>query len=198
MNSKKIMLGVMLVWLAGVVFIVRGIGEVPPPPPPPAVVAAPPPPPPAPVVAELPPPPPPPAPPLDELQDFLPCRNGQTAGQGVFQNWRSHYDDQGRYVVLIPFEGRLGDCTPPHLLNPAAASVVYVDFHGTWKWSQEKIWEKTGPVRLARLGRHDGFIRLSVNFNEKEVPAAVSAEVLHKDQVLALRFTFTRKEPDKK
>jgi hypothetical protein len=188
MNNKKIMLGVMLIWLAGVIFIVQGISETPLPPTLLGVVTAASPPPSASTVTEI---------PLNELQDFLTCRNGQTAGQGTFQNWRSYYDDQGRYVVLIHFEGHLGDYTP-HLLDLAATSVVYVDFHGTWEWSQEKILEKNGPVSLAHLGKHKEFIRLSINFNEKETPAAVSVEVLHKDQVLALRFIFTKKKPDKK
>lgn len=184
MNNKKIKLGVMLIWLAGIILIMQSTGEAPSPPTLGIMTATTPP---ASTVTEI---------PLNELQAFLPCRNGQTAGQGTFQNWRSHYDDQGHYIILIPFEGHLGDYTPH--LNLVATGVAYVDFYGTWEWTQEKIWEKNGPVRFTHLGKHKEFIRLSINFNEKEIPAAVSVEVLHKDQVLALRFIFTQKEPDKK
>jgi hypothetical protein len=131
------------------------------------------------------------APPLDELADFLPLKVGQREGDGVFKDLSGHYDKQGRYVLLIPFEGKLGEYKTRG--NLSSAHVYYTDFFGKWRWKKESVRETEGPVGRVRLGAHKGYIRLSLNFRDHEVPAAVSSEVLSKDQTLALRFTFETK-----
>jgi hypothetical protein len=133
-----------------------------------------------------------PEPPVDELQGFGPCPlddSGQ--GRGLLKTLDGHYDDQGRYLVLIGYEGQLGRMTVRQALDLRSLNVSYIDFAGRLPFLREHHPERAqGPVILARLGLHQGFTRLSLNFRDQRAPKKVDLEILCRDDVLAIRYSF--------
>jgi hypothetical protein len=200
------MLAVLIVWLAAMAAIYAAMGPVEPParpaltpilanldPRPAPELPVPPPQPREPVPPPQPrEPAPAPEPPADELQGFGPCPlddSGQ--GRGLLKTLDGRYDDQGRYLVLIGYEGRLGRMTVRQALDLRSLNVSYVDIAGRLPFLREHHPERAqGPVSLARLGLHRGFTRLSLNFRDRLAPRKVDLEILCRDDVLAVRYSF--------
>ncbi|MDR1546115.1 MAG: hypothetical protein LBU12_05270, partial [Deltaproteobacteria bacterium] len=112
------------------------------------------------------------------------------AGQGIFSGLKGRYDDQGRYVLSMRLDGRLGAAKIRNYLNRPSKNVTAVDFAGTYRVDRLDYWEAAGPARLAQFGLHKGFLRLSLNFRDGQAPAKVDVEFLCRNEELILRYSF--------
>jgi hypothetical protein len=132
----------------------------------------------------------------DELFDFVPCQQANSeygSGSGSLFNWRAHYDDQGRLVILAAYQGRLGAIQIRQDLS-SQKPVTALDISGLFQVEQLTVPSPGGLVKGLRLGQHRGFTRLSVNYLENRRPQRAVPEALCRpDQtggLLATRLTF--------
>ncbi|MDR2611859.1 MAG: hypothetical protein LBG06_03170, partial [Deltaproteobacteria bacterium] len=187
-RTRKILFGVMFIWFIGLYLLWVWTGEAPERPVEPALrEALAPPPPPAPAT-----PPPPeeaPAPPADPLAGYLPCQ-GTGAGRGSFGRLSGSYDDIGRFVLFIDFDGRTGGISGRESLRRPSKNVAYLDFEGDIPFSQEYLRPRGGALELVRLGRHRGFTRVSLNFSALRSPSEVRVEILCKQGSVAIRAAW--------
>jgi hypothetical protein len=132
---------------------------------------------------------------LDELADFSPCpgEDPKNSGSASLTNWRTHYDAEGRLVILTAYEGSLGTARVWQDLK-TSRPVTALDFHGSYRWDKLRLDVNVAPVRVVHLGRHPGFTRLSVNYYDRNPPRLVIPEILCRPGdtggLLAVRLTF--------
>ncbi|MDR0548084.1 MAG: hypothetical protein LBI10_01530 [Deltaproteobacteria bacterium] len=195
----------LIAWLAVVAIIVQVMGPAEPRrlmalAPPPKMVAK--------VKEPTPEPVPEPAPVVvatDELADFRPCvakNNPQSQGKGEasFGDFRFHYDDQGRFVLLAPYAGVIGDLTLREDLSPPKP-VTALDFRGSHKLVAYRltVTDQVGPVTAILWGQHPGFTRLSVNYDPTKPPKKAALEALCRPKeggggLFAARLAFSLNE----
>jgi hypothetical protein len=134
-----------------------------------------------------------PAPNPDELADFQPCptESQPTRGSAYFTDWRAHYDQRGRFVILATYRGELGQILVRQDLS-SERPVTALDLAGLHRLDRSSLDAEGGPVRGVKLGQHQGFIRIAVNYLHP--PQRAEAEILCQSDgaggVLAARLTL--------
>ncbi|MDR1607255.1 MAG: hypothetical protein LBT38_02440 [Deltaproteobacteria bacterium] len=121
--------------------------------------------------------------------------NPEGPGHGTFKFISGQTDEQGRYILLLEFEGQLGAFKTNTYRSEHTAS--YVDFEGDYNFVQD-VWPVKGAmVRQFRFGRHKDFTRLSLTYKTGQAPESAEAFVLKQGQILAVIFQFTGQKPQK-
>ncbi|MDR2142087.1 MAG: hypothetical protein LBR11_09925 [Deltaproteobacteria bacterium] len=114
-------------------------------------------------------------------------------GQGSFGKFKGGYDEAGRYILEMEFDGQLGQF---RVNTDQVQDVVatYIDFLGDFKFSQEVLRSPSGRVLRLRLGRHPGFTRLSLTYRTGQGPREAQVSVELKDSRLVITFEFVGQE----
>ncbi|MDR2422039.1 MAG: hypothetical protein LBE01_01520 [Deltaproteobacteria bacterium] len=179
-------------WLAAVFLVVKAMGpeaeaqsvlvaavpkvEAPPPEPAPAPAEA-------------------PAPPQDELADFSPCPKGagSSVGKAALSSFRAHFDERGRFVLLVAYHGSLGSILTRESLF-GARPVTALDLAGQYQTDFQSLKVAEGPITTVYLGQHQGFTRLAVNYDPAKTPQRAELEALCRPNatggLLAVRLAF--------
>ncbi|MDR2441977.1 MAG: hypothetical protein LBE31_00470, partial [Deltaproteobacteria bacterium] len=124
----------------------------------------------------------------DDLAQYRPCPVDREA-KGTLGQMTSHYDSEGRFVLLVDYTGQIGKYKyQSQLSEPIPFS--YLDLMGELNFKQELLTNPTGPVRQVRIGQHNDFARLSFTYREKIAPKETKIEVLCHNNSLAVRYTF--------
>ncbi|MDR1656652.1 MAG: type VI secretion system ImpA family N-terminal domain-containing protein [Deltaproteobacteria bacterium] len=133
--------------------------------------------------------------PADELTGYVQLPRSNASGWGLISDWAGHYDSQGRFIVCLPLTGKAG-AVKVRSDMAGRFPVTAVDLTGDYHFRQSTFKPfELGPVSFLRLGRHEGFLRLSVNYAQAVRPGQVSDEVVFFEApageiMVALRLTF--------
>ncbi|MDR1084140.1 MAG: hypothetical protein LBP22_04595 [Deltaproteobacteria bacterium] len=110
-------------------------------------------------------------------------------GQGTLGKITGYYTPEGQYVLDLEFNGQLGEyLTNTDLTQTQAAS--YVDLYGNFKYTQDFLNISQGPVRQFRIGRHEGFVRLSLTYRQGQAPNKAGVFLTARNGRLIVRFAF--------
>ncbi|MDR3203633.1 MAG: hypothetical protein LBV23_02640 [Deltaproteobacteria bacterium] len=127
----------------------------------------------------------------DELADYALCPSRPTEGGGLIKNMIGHYDSLGRYVILMDVDGRVGSSHIDQWLSLSRNDVTFVDFTGEYNFDKPIFRESaSGPIDHARLGKHQGYLRLSLNYREGRAPKKAAVELRCRYGALAVRYYF--------
>jgi hypothetical protein len=111
----------------------------------------------------------------------------------AFGDFRFHFDDKGRFVLLAPYAGVMGDLALREDLNPPKP-VTALDLSGSHRLATHRLTVAEGPVTTVLWGQHHGFTRLSVNYDPARPPQKATPEVLCRPKdgggLFAVRLTF--------
>jgi hypothetical protein len=126
----------------------------------------------------------------DEFSGWAVCQAQEGEGGGTFKGLASHYDAQGRLVLMVDYDGALGQFKSRNMLDSSAPS-SYIDFTGGWRITESLLLRRGGPLRQARLSlRPDGTTRLAFTWREYRAPKKADLELFCRDDRLAVRYTF--------
>jgi predicted secreted Zn-dependent protease len=126
----------------------------------------------------------------DELHGFAACP-AAPRGEGAFKRMSSHYDEEGRLVFLAGFEGTLGSPRAASVLDAAIPS-SYLELKGSYQASETLHFERSGPLRQARISKSGDVARITFTWREKYPPKKAGLEIWCLEGKLALRYTFER------
>jgi hypothetical protein len=126
----------------------------------------------------------------DVLTGFGPCP-AQEGGEGTLTSLVGKYDSQGRYVVYLGLHGRTGWPQIRESKEKNGQPVTFADLGGRYRQQVESFTEtEPGPVSRISLGLEKGITRLSLDYHRHKAPTNVGVEVLCRADTLALRYTF--------
>jgi hypothetical protein len=112
-------------------------------------------------------------------------------GQGSFAYLRGRYDQEGRYVLLLKLNGKLGQFKANTYRDPNGLVATYVDFIGDYQAEAEVLEVTPGPIRMFRFGQGQGFSRLSLTYQRQKAPDSARVHVLSRGDLIALVYEFT-------
>jgi hypothetical protein len=127
---------------------------------------------------------------LSPGNQFVLFKPEEGPGQGTFRFLSGHNDALGRYILLLEFEGRLGEFKV-NTFHGESLSASYLDFAGNYKFVKEYWPVRDSSVNKFRFGRHPGFTRLSLNYKKGQAPQSAQAQIYRHGSTLAVVFEFS-------
>ncbi|MDR1394816.1 MAG: hypothetical protein LBK52_01425, partial [Deltaproteobacteria bacterium] len=99
------------------------------------------------------------------------------------------YNKNGQYQLNLEFTGKIGrwQFNTEDLGN---RKVTFVDLRGDFDFAGDSLSVSQGPARLFRLGRHEGFVRVSLNYRTGLFPDKVKVSVRQEKGRLVIIYTF--------